>query len=139
MSLRRRDPALRSPLMALGSVYLAARFSRRAELNEYREELEGLGVKVTSRWLTDPTPDLTDEAWRELATKDVDDVRRADGLVLFADAAGAGGGGRHVEFGIAMGLGKPTFVVGDLENLFQRLPTVTVVGSWSDARDRIVS
>lgn len=48
--------------ISLESVYLSARFERRDELNGYRVELESAGLQVTSRWLTDPTPELTDEA-----------------------------------------------------------------------------
>ena len=118
--------------MTLESVYLSARFERRDELNGYRAELEAAGLEVTSRWLTDPTPELTDEAWRQLATKDVEDVRRAAGLVLFAEPGG-GGGGRHVEFGVALGLDKRVIVVGEPENLFHRLDAVEVVPTWEDA------
>lgn len=115
------------------SVYLSARFARREELNGYRQQLTAAGVEVTSRWLTDPTPDLTDEAWRKLAQKDVDDVRKADTLVLFAEDDRDGGGGRHVEYGIALGNGKRLIVVGNPENLFQRLPEVESLPDWAAA------
>lgn len=98
------------------SVYLSARFARRDELYGYREQLASAGIEVTSRWVadpTDPTPGLTDEAWRVLAQKDVDDVHRADVLVFFAEDDRGGGGGRHVEFGIALGFGKRLIVVGE--------------------------
>ena len=114
------------------SVYLSARFRRREELNEYRQALEECGVEVTSRWLTETTPELTEGAWRELASKDREDIERAEVLVLFADA-GKAGGGKHVEFGIALTLGKRMIVVGTAENLFQRLPEVDVVEAWNDA------
>lgn len=119
--------------MPLESVYLSARFERRDELNGYRSELEAAGVEVTSRWLTDPTPELTDEAWRLLATKDVEDIRRADGLVLFAEPGRPGGGGRHVEFGVALGLEKRMVVVGEAENLFHSLDVVELVATWEEA------
>lgn len=119
--------------MPLASVYLSSRFERRAELNGYRSELEAANVAVTSRWLTDTTPELTDDAWLLLARKDVEDIRRAEGLVLFAEPGRAGAGGRHVEFGVALGLGKRLVVVGGFENLFHRLPQVDVVATWEDA------
>ncbi|MEM9565524.1 MAG: hypothetical protein AAGA93_23075 [Actinomycetota bacterium] len=125
--------------MALDSVYLAARFERRDELNGYRAELEAAGLEVTSRWLTDPTPELTDEAWRQLAAKDVEDIRRAGGLVLFAESGGSGGGGRQVEFGVALGFGKRLIVVGEPENLFHRLAEVEVVPTWDAAVTAIVA
>ena len=120
--------------MALESVYLSARFERRDELNGYRAELEAAGLEVTSRWLIDPTPELTDEAWRQLATKDVEDIQRAAGLVLFTEPGrSGGGGGRHVEFGVALGLDKRVIVVGEPENLFHRLEAVEVVPTWEHA------
>jgi nucleoside 2-deoxyribosyltransferase len=119
--------------MDLPTVYLSARFSRREELNRYRERLAEAGIEVTSRWLTDPTPELTDEAWRTLAAKDRGDIRRADALVLFADSKRDSRGGRHVEFGMALALEKRLIVVGEIENLFQRLTEVEVVNSWEEA------
>jgi len=124
--------------MPLDSIYLSARFERRDELNGYRSELEAAGVQVTSRWLIDPTPELTDDAWRRLATKDVEDIQRASGLMLFAEGR-PGGGGRHVEFGVALGLGKRLFVVGEPENLFHSLDAVQRLPTWSDAFDAITS
>lgn len=123
----------------LSSVYLSSRFERRSELNGYRSELEAAGVEVTSRWLTDPTPELTDDAWQVLARKDVEDIRRAEGLVLFAEPDRPGAGGRHVEFGIALGLGKRLLVVGAVENLFHRLQSVDVVGTWEEAFTAVAS
>lgn len=124
--------------MPLASVYLSAKFERRGELNGYRSELEAAGVEVTSRWLTDPTPELTDEAWRLLATKDIEDIHRASGLILFADGR-PGGGGRHVEFGVALGLRKRMMVVGEPENLFQSLEAVQIVPTWEEAFKAIVT
>jgi hypothetical protein len=104
------------------SVYLSARFGPKLELERYAEALTLLGIEVTSRWLTSATPELTDDAWRGLAAVAKADIERADALVLFAEPNRVGGGGRHVEFGIALALGKRVFVVSALENLFQRLP-----------------
>ena len=116
------------------SVYLAARIRRRDELNLYRADLEAAGIEVTSSWLTMPVPsDWTSSVWADLAHVDRQDVLRADGLVLFAEPELDGGSGRHVEFGMALAHGKPTIVVGRIENLFQRLPEVRVVEDWPSA------
>jgi hypothetical protein len=119
--------------MPLDSVYLSARFERRAELNDYRVELELAGVDVTSRWLTDPPLELTDAAWPTLATQDVEDIGRAAGLVLFTEPGRPGNGARHVEFGVALGMGKRLIIVGEPENIFHRLDGVEVVPAWEDA------
>ena len=120
---------------ALRSVYLAARIRRRDELEEYRCQLEAAGLEVTSTWLTMPPPEeWSDEVWAHLAELDRADVLRADVLVLFTEPGELdGGSGRHVEFGMALALNKRVVVVGRYENLFQRLPEVTVVPDWPAA------
>lgn len=128
--------------MGVASVYLSARFERRDELDGYRADLEAVGIEVTSRWLidpTNPTPEVTDEAWGEVATKDVEDIRRADAFVLFSEQGRPGGGGRHVEFGVAVGLGKRVILVGEPENLFHRLDAVEAVPAWNDALDVVTA
>ena len=88
------------------SVYLAARYSRKAELRGYRDQLEARGYTVVSTWLdidhaTDPvaaanerrSADAPDEgppeSARAYAHQDVEDVQAADILVLFAEPVGA--------------------------------------------------
>jgi hypothetical protein len=120
------------------TVYFAARHARRPELNHYRGELEALGLEVTSRWLTvasrQPGDALSEEGWRKLAVIDQEDLLAADTVVCFSEEAGAGGsGGRHVELGMALALGKHVVVVGRREHIFHHLPEVTVVESWPEA------
>jgi nucleoside 2-deoxyribosyltransferase len=122
-------------MTVIRSVYLAARIRRRDELLAYANELKAAGIEVTSSWLTMPAPDdWASTVWTDLARIDREDVLRADGLILFAEPERDGGSGRHVEFGMALALGKPTIVVGRVENLFQRLPEVRVVEDWPAAR-----
>ena len=121
-------------MTVLRSVYLAARIRRRDELLAYAAELKAAGIDVTSSWLTMAVPDdWTSSVWADLARIDREDVLRADTLILFAEPELDGGSGRHVEFGMALALGKPTIVVGRVENLFQRLPEVCVVEDWPAA------
>ena len=121
-------------MTVIHSVYLAARIRRRDELLAHAAELNAAGIEVTSSWLTMPAPDdWASTVWADLARIDREDVRRADGLILFAEPELDGGSGRHVEFGMALALGKPTIVVGRVENLFQRLPEVRVVEDWPAA------
>jgi hypothetical protein len=120
------------------SVYFAARYARLPELNRCRAELEALGFEVTSRWLTvaarEPGADYNEEEWRTLAIIDQEDVLAADTVVCFAEEQGAGGnGGRHIEVGMALALGKQVILVGRREHIFHRLPEVTVVDSWPEA------
>jgi hypothetical protein len=119
------------------SVYFAARYSRHEELNSYRAELEALGIEVTSRWLdTQPRARslYSEDDWRALGLLDQEDVLAADTLVCFAEAEGEGGnGGRHVELGMALALGRRVIVVGRREHIFHYLPEVEVVESWPEA------
>jgi hypothetical protein len=119
------------------SVYFAARYSRREELNGYRAELEALGFEVVSRWLsTEPRErsEYSDEDWRHLALLDQENVLAADMLVCFTEPAQAGGnGGRHVEVGMALALGRRVIVIGRREHIFHHLPEIEVVGSWPEA------
>jgi hypothetical protein len=121
----------------MNSVYFAARYSRRDELNGYRAELDALGIEVTSRWLaTEPRERSQYSAadWRELGLLDQEDVLAADTLVCFTEPDGEGGnGGRHVELGMALALGRRVIVVGRREHIFHHLPEVEVVESWPEA------
>lgn len=124
-------------------IYLAARYSRRAELCSYRFQLELLGHTVTSRWLNG-THELDGsvfsvEASRKdrerFAIEDQDDVMAADMLIAFTEKPRSSNsrGGRHVELGMA--LASPdmiTVVIGPRENVFCCLPKVDVYDSFED-------
>jgi nucleoside 2-deoxyribosyltransferase len=111
-------------------IYLAARYSRRDELRQYKTLLEAEGIEVTSRWLNEKEPldsqmgQHTDEFYVETATIDIEDVEKADLVLFFAEDPLVGWvrGGRHVEFGYALGIGKSIAVVGPKENVFHYLP-----------------
>lgn len=126
-------------------VYLAARYSRREELCGYRSDLEALGFTVTSRWLNGnhqvDEQGLSTEAGRaereRFAREDYEDVRAADLVIAFTEQPRQTNsrGGRHVELGIAIGLGTPILIVGPRENVFCCLePEVNVCPSWENAR-----
>jgi hypothetical protein len=141
-----------------GTIYLAGRYSRREELCGYKADLEARGFKVPARWLlgahqiTDAGLALgaeleaafEDEADQrdhilelraEFAMDDWEDVTSAGLLVAFTEPprSDKGRGGRHVEFGIALGLSMPILVVGPRENIFCCLPQVTVYPDWQAA------
>ena len=71
------------------------------------------GYHVTSSWLMSLMPgtqmsELTPEQHQKYAMRDEIDVREADVFVFFTDPTGTiVRGGRHVEFGMAVILGKP--------------------------------
>jgi nucleoside 2-deoxyribosyltransferase len=113
-------------------VYLAAPYVTKDAVKERAVELRARGIEVTSRWLEEPHKsstqlgELSFEDHQKYALQDVEDVIAADVLVFFTDPTKTIlRGGRHVEFGIAVALGMPIFVVGfEEENIFHYLPAV---------------
>ena len=134
-------------------VYLAARYGRREELCGYKADLENRGHQVPARWLLGdhqvhgleaaqaverggavPAPEA-----RLFAEDDVADLLASDVVISFTEPprTSTSRGGRHVEFGIALGLrrfggqGRRLYVVGPLENVFHALPEVDgVFATW---------
>lgn len=127
-------------------IYLAARYSRREELCQYREALKSLGHEVTSRWLNGNHQAENDEldkgAAAELfASEDLDDVIESQLVISFTETPRTtqSRGGRHVEFGVAIGRGIPVWVVGPRENVFHCLGHVDQFDSWDKAFTAIES
>ena len=131
-------------------VYLAAPYSMKDAILARATELRAAGITVTSSWLTEPhkpttqMADLTPAEHRTYAIQDVKDVLAADVLVFQTDETKTIiRAGRHVEFGIAIGIGHtrpmPIFVVGEeFENIFHHLPQVTHFKSWEPLRDFLI-
>lgn len=119
-------------------IYLAARYSRRLELCEYREQLRALGHEVTSRWLNGEhrAIDLTasPEERSGFAIEDLEDLYLADMVISFTEPPDNpySRGGRHVEFGFAIGCDKKLAVVGYQENVFHCLPEVRFCQTWEE-------
>jgi nucleoside 2-deoxyribosyltransferase len=107
-------------------IYLAGRYSRRNELRDYADTLRRHGHTVTSRWLDEDKPldgaltDQTDEWLAQTAAYDLYYIDSADVLLFFSEdpLVGIPRGGRHVEFGYALGRGKWINVIGPMENVF---------------------
>ena len=144
-------------------IYLASRYSRRKELCAYRDRLEELGHVVTSRWLNgshqiadngkpigesgealvegDAGGNSSEAAAMRLAfaKEDVLDVMDSDLVISFTEPpkSTASRGGRHVEFGLAIGVGKRVWVVGYRENVFHWLSDVKFYASFDDAFEAV--
>jgi nucleoside 2-deoxyribosyltransferase len=128
-------------------IYLAGPFTDRDKLQDVADQLKGLGHEITSSWLygseqipesmTDNVKDYVtgkthhDESWSvfgKIATNDIEDVREADTLVKFhTDDLEYRSGGKFVEMGVALGLGKGVIIVGAPEQVFDWYPTVAHV------------
>ena len=110
-------------------------------MRDLANELRQMGHEVSTRWLE--TNFETDARGRsatapaeyraKYAEIDMEDVRAADCVINFTEPPDDGGrGGRHVEFGFAVALGKRLIVVGYRENLFHHLPVVEFYSSKWD-------
>lgn len=133
----------------MNRVYIAAPYVARDHIRELADELIAIGYHVTSRWLDETheigastagaATGLTDETVSRHALDDLADVRSADVFVaVTAKQSGAlppfgNSGGRHVEMGYALARELHIVVVGEPENIFQRMKTVTVVRDWHQA------
>ena len=125
-------------------IYLAARYSRHKELQGYAYQLIADGHEITSRWIWGghqiDDAGLSVEAQREererFATEDTDDLMNSEICINFTEIPRSTNsrGGRHVEFGIALGLMKRCIVVGPRENVFHCLPEVEIFNSFSSIR-----
>lgn len=134
-------------------LYLAARWSRREEVGEYRDQLVELGHEVFARWIDDH-PNLSEDQKRSkgkefpgdpaaVAINCFEDVVKSDALVIFTEADSdkkrgkTAKGGMWVEFGIALGLNKDVSVVGPHVNTFCWYPTVMTYGAFDEFVDAI--
>jgi hypothetical protein len=124
------------------SYYFAARYSRHPELRGYRDELRAAmpTTSVTSRWI-DPLPGDEEDCSTDVlafepervwkyAEADCADIAAAETFVSFTGPVGRGG--RHIEHGYAMALGKRIVIVGPRENVFHAQPGVEVFESWPE-------
>ena len=115
-------------------VYIAARFSRRHECHALGKQLQSIGHTITSRWIK-PGDDhvipsgqserAADAERRRFAMEDCDDVRACDWMIsLMQEPRDNSRGGRHIEFGMALGLGKRLTIIGPKETVFHHLDCV---------------
>jgi len=118
-------------------IYLAALYSRMDDMRECAAKLRAKGHEITAQWITGIG--ATKETAAEAAIMDLDDVKRADAIIFFAQSKGSfnKGGGRHFEFGYAYALGKRCFVVGELEQVFCNLPDVKVFDTFQNALEYV--
>lgn len=122
-------------------IYLAARYSRFPEMQQHRAKLEALGYEVTSRWINgdhqmpeEGSPQAKHAERIRFATEDRDDLAAADIVIAFAEEPRktTTRGGRHVELGMALALGKRVIGVSWRENVFFCLPEVEFASDGFD-------
>lgn len=123
-------------------IYLMARYRRQLEMREVAKILTTrYDHKITSGWIwqNDEITDkhigteiaLTTQA--NLALRDVNDISRADICIGFSDPIGTQlRGGKMVELGIALAMGKVIYVVGGREHIFHALESIVHFDTVSD-------
>ena len=117
-------------------IYLMARYSRHPEMQAVAWRLRHMGHVVTSRWIWGEHQ-ASDAAIgtgtlgafeQRLACEDIEDLHAAALCVGFSEPLRSGSrGGRHVELGMALALGKSIVVVGGHEHVFHVLPHIVHV------------
>ena len=130
----------------MAKIYLAAQYSRRNEMKQYRYILHAHNFKVTSRWLDETSSitgnmgDESDSFYAVSAADDLDDIDASSIFVLFSESplVGIPRGGRNVEYGYALKAGKKLFVVGPKENIFHYVGNATHFENFWDLKDYIV-
>jgi hypothetical protein len=124
------------------SIYLAARYSRNDEMRGVRDVLQALGHTITSRWIDQHGGNLLEsfvaaklnddpDGCAKYARVDLEDLEAADTVISFTSSDGGGKGGRHIEFGLALGLAKHLVIVGPRENVFHTLPAIEWYPDWT--------
>lgn len=122
------------------SIYIAGRYSRRNEFRQVRDKLIKRGYCITSNWLNENEPlqsqmGQKSSGWYyDTQAVDLLDIFRANAVLFFSEdpLVGTPRGGRHVEFGYALGLLKPIYVIGPKENVFHYNPLVVHFDSLED-------
>lgn len=113
-------PSVQAPI----SIYIAAPYPKRDDAIALMTQLEAAGFIVTSTWLRE-----LDSMADNYARLDLADVAKADCLLAFNPAGweNQGTGGRHVEYGYALALGKAIVLYGAKSHIFHHLNTVVDV------------
>lgn len=122
-------------------IYLAARYSRAAEMRRYRDQLMDLGYRVSSRWIDHHGGTLTESLGSDeisanldyaqaIAQTDLIDLDASHMVIAFTEEDGGGKGGRHFELGYAVARAKRIIIVGPRENIFHSLSFVQQHPTW---------
>ncbi len=113
-------------------VYIASHDQTYAQ--ELAIHLKSLGHAIVSEWVFHATEfgkPHTDAECRRIADGDLSDVERCDVLVLIGGTEKRSGG-KFIEAGYAMGMGKPVWVLGRRENTMLHHPSIRFAATIPD-------
>lgn len=110
-------------------IYLAAKYFRNPEMRDVKEILQKENIEVISSWIEGNQLDevfLSIEERNKIAKRDLTDLSKSEILLWFSETNTAKSirGARHVEFGYALALGIPIYVIGEKENIFHYMSSV---------------
>jgi hypothetical protein len=120
------------------SAYVAARWDDRKLAMEAAAQLRDAGIVIHSTWLS-PRDDQSMDTLkaegnivieaRARALMDVHEIAKSNLFVQLSPEAGFRNstGGKHVELGIAIALGKTIYIIGQRENVFHYHPSCRLV------------
>lgn len=90
-------------------------------MRKIRDSLVRLGHTICSNWLSEDNaqslPELSTKRRQMYSYRDIGEVVSADILIIDTNEESCSGG-REVEYGMALALGKPVWVVGPVRNIF---------------------
>lgn len=112
-------------------IYLASKYARLEEMELVALYLmNAYGYDITSRWVFGGEDGFSQE---EIALFDLEDVAEADTVISFTEEPNIyTTGGRHVELGYALALGKRMVCIGPRENVFHHHPEIEWYDSVND-------
>lgn len=121
--------------------YLAGKYSSHPEMRERVVVLKFYGHSVTSRWITGDHEHLEgrdkDPENARFAREDIEDIMDCNAVIWFSEPQNNGRGGRHVEFGYALAIQRPIYVIGRKENVFHHytLSPIKHFETWDEFLD----
>lgn len=123
-------------------IYIAAMYSLKDQMREYRDRLRADGHEIVSTWMdethdaTSCLADISPNLLAQYARNDLKEIAACDVILFFSEepTVPTRRGGRHVEFGYALAWKKKIVVCGPQENIFHLLPQIQFVEDFAHAR-----
>ncbi len=115
-------------------VYVASKYENAPAVSEAIARIIAIGHKITRDWTRHEQwdwdrPGVTERLARKYSYQDVEGVRQADVFIMLT-YNGLSMQGAYVELGVALGLGKLVYIVGERpRSIFSYYPGVRVVES----------
>lgn len=110
--------------------YISQSLKLRETAIELRKLINRVGHNVQAQWIGEPaqfidgeaTDPIGDESLCQMyAQEDLKDVMQSDAFVYFSDHCSYG---KNIEFGVALAMAKPIYIIGPHRSVFHYLPNV---------------